>query len=331
MAYFFLEETRSDHDPRIFDDKDEGNLSAVSGIMATSGNNGAPTTDTRPESYGTFNHVQVKQNCTWDVNSDGSPLEISREIIFSKRIVMLMAGLGIYCYHSMAYDSLLPIFLQDSPDAARTTGAALSSATSGGLGMNTKQVGIIMSVNGLIALFIQGVVFPLLTDTLGIWRTFQAITLLYPIVYFIVPFIAALSSSYILPGIYAALTVRNLFLIPAYPLFLILIKEAGNARYLGKINGLAASVGAVARCASPPISGALYAQGTSLGFAGLAWWGTGLIAILGSLQLFWITREKTASSTVRLPCAPASENARKDEVHILVREIESEENIAACV
>ena len=321
VAYFFLEETLSEDQPVNFNDKDEGITTA---LMATSGGNDAPDADLRSESYGTFNHVQVTQSQTWTVNSNGSSPETSHKSIFSRRIVLLMAGLAIYLYHTMAYDSLLPIFLQDPPSHSHASPHDSPLTVGGGLGLKTQQVGIIMSVNGLIALFIQGIIFPLLTDCLGVWRTFQIITLLHPIVYLVVPFLAMIPQSWVFPGTYACLIVRNIFLIPAYPLFLILIKEAGNTRYLGKINGLAASVGAVARCASPPVAGWLYVQGTRMNFTGLAWWGTGLVAIVGSVQLFWIRRQKNVSSTVRRPCAPLAEDVRKEVVHIVVAEVDSE-------
>ena len=219
----------------------------------------------------------------------------------------------------MAYDHLLPIFLQDEKFPGATTNAF---TIPGGLGLTTQQVGIIMSGNGIIALFMQGIVFPLMTDFLGIWRTFLLVSILHPIVYFVVPYVALLPDDSIFLGVYACLILRNFFLIPAYPLFLILIKEEGNPKYLGKINGLAASLGAVARCVSPPIAGILYGVGQQIDFTGIAWWGPGFVAILGAVQIFWIKRQKNASSVVRLPCASSIENDCKDVVHIRVTEVD---------
>ena len=324
VAYFCLEETLPGKDSDAFLDKHSDQPSATSTLTAASRGNNNLDANIRSGSYGTFNYVQVNQGQNWNVNSDGSfqePSMYEGSGVFSKRIIMLIAGLALYLYHTMAYDHLLPIFLQDDKFPSTT---AQEINTSGGLGLTTQQVGMIMSGNGIIALFMQGIIFPLMTDYAGVWRTFQFITILHPLVYFFVPYVALLPEKYIFPGIYTCLLIRNFFLIPAYPLFLILIKEAGNTKCLGKINGLAASVGAVARCISPPVAGILYSQGTRLGFTGLAWWGTGAVAIIGSIQLFWIERQKNASSTVSLPCVRPSENDQKDMVHILVSEIDSQ-------
>lgn len=324
VGYFFLEETLHKQEPATFWDKDERQPQVTSALIGCNDN---PEAGISTESYGTFNHVQVNQGENWKVNSDGSHRRDSTsdgsKKVFSERVIMLIAGLSIYLYHTMAYDHLLPIFLQDDkfPDASAQDVNPLT--VPGGLGLTTKQVGIIMSGNGIIALFIQGVVFPLLTDYFGVWRTFQFVTILHPVVYFIVPYITLLPEDYIFPGVYACLTVRNFFLIPAYPLFLIFIKEAGNTKYLGKINGLAASIGAVARCVSPPVAGILYSQGAHIGFTGLAWLGTGIVAIVGAIQIFWIKRQKNANSTVRLPCARPAENEQREVVHIRVSEVNS--------
>lgn len=95
------------------------------------------------------------------------------------------------------------------------------------------------------------------------------------------------------PGIYAALTVRNLFSILAYPLLLILIKSASpGPSSLGRINGLAASVGAACRTLASPISGLLYGVGIRLNFTPLAWWVSALVAVVGALQLLFMIRRK---------------------------------------
>ena len=150
------------------------------------------------------------------------------------------------------------------------------------------------------------------------------VTILYPIAYFIVPSIALLPTNLIYPGIYAALTIRNLPYILAYPLILILIKEAcPKPSVLGKINGLAASAGAACRTLAPPIAGLLDGVRGRLGFTGIAWWGSGLVAVLGAFQLFYIKRDRSKKSTVRVPCAGPVGNSLedKDVIRIVVSDV----------
>lgn len=150
-----------------------------------------------------------------------------------------------------------------------------------------------MCVNGIIALFVQGVIFPLAASWLGVWRLFILVTCGHPISYTVVPYLAFLPQSALYPGIYACLTIRNLFSILAYPVLLILIKDASpGPSYLGRINGLAASVGAACRTLASPIAGFLYGVGIKIDFTPLAWWASALVAVLGAVQLFLIRRQK---------------------------------------
>ena len=336
VGYFFLEETLQRDTSQATSIEEHGAFAAAvaseTPLMNNSGSmEGA---DIRGESYGTFNRVDIHRDADWKVNSDGSsrPSSIRSqplEKIFSRKVVLCVVALGIFCYHSMVFDSLLPIFFEDdrvtdqsfavlAAEAHSSAGAAFR----GGLGFTVKQVGVIMAFNGIIALFVQGVVFPLVAEWLGVWRLFQLVTLLHPTCYFLMPYLVALSPAALYPGIYAMLTLRNFFSILAYPLLLILLKEVCDPKSLGKVNGLGASVGAVARCIAPPLSGVLYGVGQDAGFTGVAWFAGGLVAISGAIELFWMSREKNGSATVRAPCAaPPIEFEGKEVVHILVNDV----------
>ncbi|MCJ1386081.1 hypothetical protein MMC17_009206 [Xylographa soralifera] len=324
---FMLEETHPDLQPWSTRAEFENSV-ADTPLMATVGSVAHAGADLRAESYGTFNRVDIQESETWIVNADGSSSPSSNppssENIMTRQIVMLVMALGIFTYHTMAYDHLLPIFLEDKQVSDILTLSTTVVDMSGGLGMTTQQVGMIMAVSGVIALFIQAVAFPLFAEWLGVWKLFLMVTILHPIAYFIVPFISLLPTNLIYPGIYAALTIRNFPYILAYPLILILIKEAcPKPSVLGKINGLAASAAAACRTLAPPIAGLLYGLGSQLGFTGIAWWASGLVAVLGAFQLFYIKRDRSKKSTVRLPCTEPVENSLEDKdlIRIVVSEV----------
>lgn len=332
-GYFLLQETHPDLQPRAnlvvySEETDQQPLITAAGATAN------PDVDLRTDSYGTFNEVNLHEEEHWYINADGTsrPPSIDEKPptkAFTWQVSMLVVALGIFTYHSMTYDHLLPIFLQDEKiDDISTLTSLHPFHIPGGLGLTTKAVGLIMSVNGVIALFIQGVIFPVLADWLGVWSIFVLVTILHPIAYFIVPFLALLPEDLLYPGIYVCLTIRNIFSILAYPVILILLKQASPApTVLGKINGLAASAGAACRTIAPPIAGILYGIGTDVGFTGLAWWGSGFVAILGALQLVFVPREKHGNATtVRslAPCLakPHSEQEQKDVVRVEVTDDE---------
>ena len=324
-GYLFLEETHPDLQP--WSTKAElGDTAAETPMMATAGAMANPAVDLRAESYGTFNEVEMVKEEYWQVTEDGasriaSVASLTKGRIFTKRVVMLVIALGIFTYHSMTYDHLLPIFLQD--DNQNTSASGIFDVP-GGLGMTTQQVGVIMSVNGVIALFIQGIIFPLFAEWLGVWKVFLMVTIVHPIAYFIVPLVAFLPSNFLLPGIYGCLTIRNFLSILGYPVILILIKEAcPRPAVLGTINGLAASAAAACRTLAPPIAGLLYSFGADHGFTGLAWWGSGVVATLGAIQLFCVKRQKNiATVTSAAPCQVPIERLGPDSIiHIVVSEV----------
>jgi MFS family permease len=335
-GYFLLQETHPDLQPQanlfVYDEEtDHTPLITAAGATAN------PDVDLRCDGYGTFNEINIHQEEHWYVNADGTSRPASfdekpRPKAFTWQVSMLVVALGIFTYHSMTYDHLLPIFLQDDRLGQISSVTRFNAFhVPGGLGLTTKAVGLIMSVNGLIALFIQGVIFPVLAQWLGVWSIFVLVTVLHPIAYVIVPYLALLPENLVYPGIYACLTIRNLFSILAYPVILILLKQASPApSVLGKINGLAASAGAACRTMAPPIAGLLYGMGINIGFTGLAWWGSALVSILGALQLWFVPREKNGNITEVRSLAPClakvqPEQDQKDIVRVEVAAVDVEQ------
>ncbi|RDL33670.1 MFS general substrate transporter [Venustampulla echinocandica] len=293
-GYFLLEETHPDMQPRVLlpattYHSDETPLMATADAIKT------PAVDLRAETYGTF---EGSDDSTWRHSQPKTkPVKI-----FTPRIIALIVALAIFSYHSMSYDHLLPIFLEDEPGtpiptlsliARSVTGTPPLRAT-GGLGLSIQQVGIIMSINGAIALFVQAVIFPCAAEMFGIYKLFIIVSVLHPVAYFIMPLLAFLPPSSLYLGLYTCLAVRNLLSILAYPVLLILIKEATPSPcVLGKINGLAASAGAGARTVAPPVAGYLYSLGSRFEFSGLAWYASSFVAAIGAVQCFSVKRERS--------------------------------------
>lgn len=256
------------------------------------------------EVYGTFNAQNNGIDETYVVRrSDGRRQSMSfaphSDIAFTQRIVMLVVALGLLSYHSMTYDHLMPIFFQDTR-VGEASMKNISDVLAGGLGLSIQDVGIILSVNGIIAMVVQIFVFPACVAYMGTWKVFVMTTLVHPVAYFIVPYLAFLPKTLLYPGIYLCLSVRIICAILSYPVLLILIKEATPApHHFGKINGLAASVGAAARTLAAPVAGYLYGVGMEVAFTPLAWWGSAFVALLAAVQLLFLRRQKAPLITVR--------------------------------
>ncbi|PYH46678.1 MFS transporter [Aspergillus saccharolyticus JOP 1030-1] len=327
FSWFLLKETHPDMHVRSGADNIDS-TSVIHPLLATSGSSTTAGADLRAESYGTFNHVHLHDDQDWHVRSDGS-LYISsqRKVVFTWRVIMLVVALAIFTYHSMTYDHLLPIFLQDKSAVDVNTVATSFLRFPGGVGLSTQSVGLIMSCDGLIALFIQSLVFPALAHCLGVWRLFIFVTIMHPLAYFMVPFLLYVPRHFIFTGIFSCLIVRNVLSIIDYPVLLILIKQASPSdSVLGKINGLAASAGALSRTMAPPIAGFLYSTGIKMECTALAWWGSTLVAIIGAVQLSLIRQKKHGSVVVQPAAhcryAPDANSWKQESVHIIVTEAE---------
>ena len=289
-GWLLLDETHPDMQPNV-SLPDSTYVSDETPLVATADAIKKPAVDLRSESYGTF---EGSDDSVWrrTVEKTTTPK------IFTKRVVALIIALGIFTYHSMTYDHLLPIFLEDDRGDPVSSMSMVATGINpfyspGGLGLSVQRVGMIMSINGIIALFVQAVIFPLAAERLGIYRLFILVSVLHPVAYFIMPYLVFLPASYVTLGIYTCLAIRNVLSILAYPVLLILIKEATPSPcVLGKINGLAASAGAACRTVAPPVSGYLYTLGARMDFTGLAWYGSTLVACIGAVQCFSIKRQR---------------------------------------
>ncbi|KAJ4316300.1 hypothetical protein N0V94_005509 [Neodidymelliopsis sp. IMI 364377] len=321
MAYFLLEETHPDKRPR-HDTDGEDAAAAHTPLLPAQGATADAPANLTSESYGTFNAVEVQHDEMWCVRSNGEWVEqVASEKVFTKTVITFVVALSIFTYHSMTYDHLLPIFLQDKRSDDVHAQELSSAALGGGLGMSTQQVGLILSINGIIQLAIQAVAFPLLADFFGVWRLLLLVTIAHPIAYIIVPFLQLLPPYLVYPGLFAALSIRNLTSILAFPLLLIMIKEAApNKSHLGKINGLAASTGAACRSVASPIAGLLYGLSIEIRFTPLAWWASALVALVGALQVPLMNRAaNNCHARVRTAFQQQLQN---DVVHITVEDTE---------
>ncbi|KAI0158472.1 major facilitator superfamily domain-containing protein [Pestalotiopsis sp. NC0098] len=298
LGYFLLDETHPDMVPRVML-PDNTYMSMETPLLETSDALKQPAVDIRSETYGTFRTRNSAELSRSEIPCPKQPQKDAHVTIFTNRIVALIVALSIFTYHSMTYDHLLPIFFEDekmpmsslSGTGAFSVGNPLYSP--GGLGLSMQSVGVIMAINGVIALFVQAVIFPIAASFIGIFRLFILVTVLHPIAYFIMPMLLYVPESMLYPSIYFCLTIRNILSIILYPLLLILIKDATPCNtVLGKVNGLAASAGAACRMIAPPVAGYLYTIGSRQNFTALAWYGSALVAAIGAVQCFAVERVK---------------------------------------
>lgn len=229
-------------------------------------------------SYGTRNDAEI--------NADPDLTGVNPFRGLSVNVWMLAIAISLLSAHTVTYIQLLPIFLRDPRD---TSAPRHYIGGIGGLDMSLSEVGLVMGVNGIIGLAVQ-LMFPLFTERFGLRWTLLLVTTLHPISYFCVPYLAFLHTGvWRNIGLYTWLTTRNVFSTFTYPILLIYIKRwTPDTLMLGRVNGLVASAGAACRTVSPPAAGLLQTIGENYHFSALAWWGSGVVALVAAIQCWFI-------------------------------------------
>ena len=159
--------------------------------------------------------------------------------------------------------------------------------------MNTKTIGGILSLQGVIQMIATIVVFPVVQRKLGTLTTFRMVVLTYPLLYILVPYLTLVPVHLRMPAIYAILVWKVTAQAFSFPANNIMLANATPKRALGTFNGFAQSSASFARAIGPSLSGLLEAAGLSQGMLGLPWWFNACVAFSGAmLSLFMIEQNR---------------------------------------
>lgn len=151
-----------------------------------------------------------------------------------------------------------------------------------------------MSVLGAVGIVIQLFVYPGVSHALGTVSTFRASLLIFPIVYFVTPFLAIVPSSTPFPEaaggvwvwicIFGFLGLHVLARTFAMPSATILVNNCcPHPSVLSSIHGVAQSVSSGMRMLGPIVGGWGFGVGLNAGIVGAAFWALMGVASLGTL------------------------------------------------
>lgn len=186
----------------------------------------------------------------------------------------------------MAFDQLMPIFLSQKVSHVP---ASLPFKFTGGFALPAKLIGLMFSIQGVYSMMAQIFLFPFVVRRFGSLNTFRFVVISWPLLYFIVPYTVLLPKRFQMVGLSFCLLWRITAQVLAYPSNAILLtNSAPSLLVLGAINGIAASSASLSRAFGPTVSGIINSWGLGMGYAGLAWWASGIICILGAVESFWL-------------------------------------------
>lgn len=105
MAYFLLDETHPDKQPRGFFEQYDAAV-AETPLLPAQGATADSAANLTADSYGTFNSVEVERDEIWRVRSNGDWVESSvSDKVFTRPVIMFVVALGIFTYHSVSINS----------------------------------------------------------------------------------------------------------------------------------------------------------------------------------------------------------------------------------
>lgn len=184
----------------------------------------------------------------------------------------------------------MPVFLSEP---ISTDPVSLPFRFTGGFGLSSKTIGLMLSVQGVYSMVAQLWLFPLATARFGNLKTFRFVLMTWPVLYFLVPYLILLPQRLQIPGVLICLLWKITAHCFAFPSNAILIaNSAPSLLVLGVINGVGASTASLARTLGPTVTGLIHSWGLEIGITGVAWWANGLICVAGALESLWIEEVK---------------------------------------
>ncbi|KAH9907803.1 major facilitator superfamily domain-containing protein [Xylariomycetidae sp. FL2044] len=192
---------------------------------------------------------------------------------FTPQVIFQILAVSILAFHKVSSDAIMPTFL------------AAPFPDTGGFGYSSQKIGIILLSQAVFAMIIQAAVIPRLIGRLGALRAFRLVLGLYPCTYVLTPFLPRLAGPLGLGLVVLDLWIKVMLSSVGYICSAVLISDTAPARdFLARINGAAASLSCLSRSIGPIVSGKLLEVAFHRGFAGVAFWTLGGVALMGGVE-----------------------------------------------
>ncbi|KAL7621599.1 hypothetical protein AAE478_008924 [Parahypoxylon ruwenzoriense] len=220
--------------------------------------------------------------------------------VWTRNVIFTLITEAFYDFQLGAFTNLWTLFLSTPRSSLEETASrSLPWTFTGGLGMPAATVGLATSILGVLGMALQIFLYPPVHARLGTLRGFRWFMLLFPVAYFLAPYLAVLPSSSEPPKpasgaaiwIYMALvqflqvTARTVTL----PASIILLNNCSpHPSVLGLVHGLGQSVSAGFRTVGPVVGGWWYGAGLEAGMVGASWWAVAVVSALGCVAAMFI-------------------------------------------
>jgi hypothetical protein len=185
-------------------------------------------------------------------------------VLLQRVVVLSTLNYGMICASSILMDETVPLFLKQDN-------------ASGGFGFSSTQIGAVLSSGAAGMMFLTVVCLPLTEGVSNKWLSFMSLGVSIPLE-LVYPLIAILNNEVLsgvnktehmwllFPMLMFFTAVRNYFTCLAFTSSIMMVNHSVYDEYLGAVNGLGQSLGALARSAGPAVGGLLWSLGTKYHF-----------------------------------------------------------------
>ncbi|KAK1579362.1 major facilitator superfamily domain-containing protein [Colletotrichum navitas] len=213
------------------------------------------------------------------------------EPIWRLKFLIVLCTVAILEFHLGAFGSLWPLFVvadRRKPEAP----VRLPFVFSGGLQLKNSDIGLAVGALGFIGVILQLTAVPHITTKFGAVRAFKATLPLFPASLFIAPYLTFLT-----PDSPHALWLGLLLVLFLHVLgrsfgilvtILLVNQSTAQPSRRGTVHGIANTVASTFRTAGSIAGGSLFGLGVERNLAGLGWWITGGVSILGWALGPWV-------------------------------------------
>ncbi|RMY15910.1 hypothetical protein D0868_00615 [Hortaea werneckii] len=251
---------------------------------------------------------------------EATTLPIKRKLsfrrIWTRNVLCTLLSHGLLAMHVGTFNALWFVFLSTPRYMPDSKNEADNSKTlslppsyqphapftfTGGLALPPPSIGTALAILGVIGITLQLLLYPPLSFRLGTTTSLRASLLLFPVAYFLAPYLSIIPSTSPPPGpatgpwiwlyITVVLSVQVLARTFALPSTTILVNNASpHPSVLGTVHGVAQSVSSATRTVGPVVFSWLYGVGLGKGVVGTAWWSMCVVAAAGA-GASWLVRE----------------------------------------
>lgn len=145
-------------------------------------------------------------------------------------------------------------------------------------------------------MFVQFIIFPIVSNKLGRLNTFRLVILAYPLLYVLAPYLTLLPDTFKMPCVYLVVVWKVVAQCFSYPSAAMMLANMAPKRALGTVNGVSATSMTLCRTIGPLFSGAIQSAGSTAGYSGLSWWSIAVVAAVGAVECMWMKGSKPTES-----------------------------------